>query len=74
MLPLAGDADTTVNPRSMLFPAAKVRATGGPVEARILPGVGHIGIVTALPLFQDGVPVLDDIWAFIVRQGTSEAS
>ena len=75
MLLLAGDADTTVNPRNTLSLADRVRAAGGPVEARILPGIGHIGIVTAFaPLFRNRTPVLDDIWAFIVRQGAGEAS
>ena len=75
MLLLAGDADTTVNPRNTLSLADRVRAAGGPVEAQILPGIGHIGIVTAFaPLFRARAPVLDDIWAFIVRQGAGEAS
>lgn len=70
MLLLAGDADTTVNPRNTLSLSEKIRAAGGRVEARIFPGVGHIGIVTAFaPLFRSRAPVLDDVWAFITRQG-----
>ncbi len=69
MLLLAGDADTTVNPRNTLSLAEKIRAAGGRVEARILPGIGHIGIVTAFaPLFRSRAPVLDEVWAFITRQ------
>lgn len=74
LLLLAGDADTTVNPRNTLSLAAKVRAAGGPVEARLLPGIGHIGIVTAFaPLFRSRAPVLDDVWAF-VEQGSREVA
>ncbi|MGI4942742.1 MAG: alpha/beta hydrolase [Janthinobacterium lividum] len=74
MLLLAGDADTTVNPRNTIALAEKVRAAGGSVEARILPGIGHIGIVIAFaPLFRSRAPVLDDVWAFIVRQGDAGA-
>ncbi len=69
MLLLAGDADTTVNPRNTLSLAEKVRAAGGRVEAWLLPGIGHIGIVTAFePLFRSRAPVLDEVWAFITRQ------
>ena len=74
MLLLAGDADTTVNPRNTLALAEKVRAAGGSVEARLLPGIGHIGIVTAFaPLFRGRAPVLDEVWAFIARQGDGGA-
>jgi len=70
LLLLAGDADTTVNPRNTLSLAAKVRAAGGAAESRILPGIGHIGIITAFaPLFRGRTPVLDEVWDFIVRQG-----
>ena len=74
MLLLAGEADTTVNPRNTLSLAGKVRAAGGAAEAHILPGVGHIGILTAFaPLFRNRAPVLDDIWAFISRQAAGQA-
>lgn len=69
MLLLAGDADTTVNPRNTLSLAEKIRAAGGRVEAWILLSIGHIGIVTAFaPLFRSHAPVLDEVWAFITRQ------
>ena len=74
MLLLAGEADITVNPRNTLSLAGKVRAAGGVAEAQILPGVGHIGILTAFaPLFRNRAPVLDDIWAFISRQAAGQA-
>jgi acetyl esterase/lipase len=73
LLLLAGDADTTVNPRNTLSLAAKVRAAGGAAESRILPGIGHIGIITAFaPLFRGRALVLDDVWGFIVRQGAGK--
>ena len=69
LLLLAGSADTTVNPRNTLSLAAKVQAAGGSAEARILPGIGHIGIVTAFaPLFRSRAPVLDLVWDFIQRR------
>ncbi len=73
LLLLAGDADTTVNPRNTPSLAAKVRAAGGAAEDRILPGIGHIGIITAFaPLFRGRAPVLDDVWDFIVRRGAGK--
>ncbi len=54
MLLIAGSADTTVNPDNTRSMAARIRAKGGRVEARIVPGVDHIGAIsafaTALPL------------------------
>ena len=69
LLLLAGDADTTVDPRNTLSLARKVAAAGGPVQSHIYPGIGHIGIITAFaPLFSDRAPVLDDVWRFITEQ------
>ena len=66
LLLLAGADDTTVNPRNTLSLAQKVQAAGGTVTARILPGVGHIGIVTAFaPLFRGRAPVLEQVLTFI---------
>jgi acetyl esterase/lipase len=66
MLLLAGAADTTVAPRNTTALAARIRALGGPVEDKIYPGVGHIGLVLAFaPLFSGKAPVLDDVWGFI---------
>lgn len=48
MLLLAGAADTTVRPRNTLSLAEKVRAAGGSARAEILPGIDHIGAVSAL--------------------------
>ena len=66
MLLLAGADDTTVQPRNTESLAARIRARDGRVEARIYPGIGHVGIITAFaPLFEGRAPVLDDTWRFI---------
>ena len=66
MLLLTGDADTIVQPRNTISLAAAIRARGGPVESRIYPGIGHIGLITAFaPLLRGRAPALDDSWAFI---------
>ncbi len=48
MLLLAGTADTTVDPGNSTRMAAAVRSRGGKVEARLYPGVGHVGMITSL--------------------------
>lgn len=66
MLLLAGTADTTVKPRNTQSLAARITEAGGPVQAKLYPGIGHIGLVLAFaPLFQWKAPVLDDVWTFI---------
>lgn len=54
MLLLAGDADRTVDPENTRSLAGRLRAAGSPVEADILPGADHIGVLsglaTALPV------------------------
>ena len=66
MLLLAGSADETVQPRNTLSLAARIRALGGPVEDKIYPGIGHIGLITAFaPVFAWRAPVLTDVWRFI---------
>ena len=74
MLLLAGTDDTTVKPRNTESLARRIRELGGPVETKLYPGVGHIGIITAfVPLFQDKAPVLDDVWAYITRRMAQRA-
>ena len=66
MLLLAGGADETVQPRNTLSLAARIRSLGGPVADKIYPGIGHIGLITALaPVFAWRAPVLTDVWQFI---------
>ena len=47
MLLIAGADDTTVLPKNTRSLAHKVRARGGTVEERIVPGVDHVGAITA---------------------------
>ena len=66
LLLLSGDADAIVQPRNTVTLAAAIRQRGGPVESRLYPGIGHIGIITAFaPLFQGRAPSLEDSWRFI---------
>ena len=66
LLLLAGTADQTVLPRNTLALAARVAARGGPVTAKLYPGVGHIGIVAAFaPLLRGRAPTLDDVARFV---------
>ncbi|MCW4115327.1 alpha/beta hydrolase [Aurantimonas sp. MSK8Z-1] len=48
MLLIAGDADTTVDPRNSRSLAEKVTRAGGSVELVIVPGVDHVGAITSL--------------------------
>jgi len=66
MLLLAGSADKTVDPGNTSRLASAIHARGGQVEARIFPGVSHVGMLTALLRPSRGrAPVLDQIVAFI---------
>jgi acetyl esterase/lipase len=66
MLLLAGKDDTIVRPQNTLSLDQHIRAAGGPVEAKLYPDLGHIGLVIAFaPLFQGRAPVLNDVWQFI---------
>ena len=70
MLLLAGSADETVRPRNTEALAARIRHSHGTVDAKIYPGIGHIGLVIAIaPLFRGKAPVLADIEAFIQSRG-----
>ncbi|HYC01748.1 MAG TPA: alpha/beta hydrolase [Azospirillaceae bacterium] len=66
LLLLSGDADDTVRPRNSRALADAQMAAGGRAEARFYPGMGHIGIITALAApFRRGKSVLDDAAGFI---------
>ncbi len=70
MLLLHGAADATCYPRNALALAARVRAAGGVAEARLYPGVGHIGIVAGFaPLLRFRSPALDDVVSFVRGSG-----
>ena len=63
---LTGGADRVVLPRNTAALAARLRALGGTVETRIYPGIGHVGIITALlSLLSWRAPVLRDVLGFI---------
>jgi acetyl esterase/lipase len=47
MLLLAGQPDPTVDPGNSRRLAKKIEEVGGSVEMRILPGVGHLGMIAA---------------------------
>ncbi len=66
MLLAAGTADGTVMPANTIRLAARIRASGGPVEERLYPGVDHLGIVGAIarPL-RSLAPTLHDCLAFL---------
>lgn len=69
---LAGDRDTVVDPGNSSRLAAAVRAAGGTVSASTYPGIGHVGIVTALSgMFRHSAPVLDDITSFVYGRATA---
>jgi acetyl esterase/lipase len=66
MLLLAGTDDTIVQPRNTTSLAARITSMDGPVESKLYPSIGHVGLITAFaPLFQSRAPVLDDVWRFI---------
>jgi len=66
MLLVTGDKDTTVKPRNALRLEARLKALGAPVTVRILPGLGHEGVVMALSKpFRGKAPVLAESVAFI---------
>lgn len=69
-----GTDDTTVEPRHTRELANRLQAAGVPVEARYYPGLGHVGIVTALgPLFRGRAPVLEEVTRFLHgRTGTAQ--
>jgi acetyl esterase/lipase len=66
LLLLTGSDDTQVKPRNSAALASKLKSLGGPVQTMVYPGLGHIGLVTAIaPLFQWRAPVLRDVMDFI---------
>jgi acetyl esterase/lipase len=62
----SGARDRVVLPRNTTALAARLRQTGGVVETRIYPKLGHIGILlTILPYFAWRAPVWRDVLGFI---------
>ena len=70
MLLLAGKADTTVDPGNTVRLAARLRALGGPVQARLYPGVDHDEIIGAFAgSLRLLAPSLRDSLAFMGLRG-----
>ncbi len=68
MLLLHGGDDDTVWPKNSINLDRKLREMGAKSELKVYPGVGHVGIVTALAKpFRDKTPVLTDVTNFARR-------
>jgi acetyl esterase/lipase len=66
MLLATGSDDETVLPRNTANMTARLRGFGSPVEQKIYPGIGHIGILLSLAgLFRMRTSLRDDMAAFI---------
>ena len=66
MLLVAGTEDTTVSPRNTSRLAAKLRIADSPVEERLYPGTGHIGIILSLvPGLRGRTPLYGDMLEFV---------
>lgn len=69
---LHGDGDTRVKPRNSRKLAGLLHAAGSEVRLKLYPGLGHVGILTALAIpFRRQAPVLADVAAF-AREVTNE--
>ena len=67
---LHGADDTRVRPRNSRALAAALEAAGGDVRLKLYPGLGHVGILTALALpLRRQAPVLADLTDF-AREAT----
>jgi acetyl esterase/lipase len=63
---LHGTDDITVLPRNSERLSARLLEAGAPARLKLYPGMGHVGIVTALARPLRGIaPVLDDVAAFV---------
>lgn len=75
MLLLHGNDDDTVYARHSLRFADRLKALGVAAEAKLYPGIGHVGIVLALsPLSRDDPPVLSDLDRFVAGRQTRQSS
>jgi acetyl esterase/lipase len=65
---LTGAEDTTVRPRNSEALAEALRRAGAAAEVKRYPGVGHIGILTAVARpFRGNAPVVEDVAGFAER-------
>jgi acetyl esterase/lipase len=66
MLLVAGNEDETVSPGNADRMTAKLKSFDSPVEEKIYPGVGHVGIILSLaPLFHDNTTLREDMIRFV---------
>jgi acetyl esterase/lipase len=66
MLLETGTEDTIVSPGNTSRLAARLRATGSPVQERQYPGIGHIGIILSLvPGLRGRTSLYSDMLAFL---------
>jgi acetyl esterase/lipase len=66
MLLAAGTGDQTVAPSNTINMADRLRHFGSPVEVKLYPGVGHIGLILSLtPWFRSHTSLRGDMAAFI---------
>jgi len=70
-----GAQEDTVDPKNSMSLAAKLRAAGVPVELKLYPKVGHVGLITAIakPL-RGRAEVLDDMVRFAGHATTIEGA
>jgi acetyl esterase/lipase len=65
---LHGADDRTVYPRNSRRLAERLQSAGVAAQVKVYPGLGHVGMVTALARpFRGKAPVLDDVAAFARR-------
>jgi acetyl esterase/lipase len=65
---LHGEDDSRVKPRNSRRLAGQLREAGSEAELKLYPGLGHVGILTALAIpFRRQAPVLADVAAFAHR-------
>jgi acetyl esterase/lipase len=68
MLLASGSKDKTVYPRNTRNMAGRLRAVGSPVEERVYPNIGHIGIMLSLAKgFRGLAPLREDIREFVAQ-------
>lgn len=66
MLLVTGSADTTVSPGNTKRMVRRLQSFGSPVETKVYPGVGHIGIILSIaPEFRFKTTLRDDIVHFV---------
>jgi acetyl esterase/lipase len=72
---LTGADDDTVRPRNSAVLAARFRAGGVNAQVKAYPGIGHIGVLTAMAIpFRGRAPVLADFATFVRRVTKRDAS